>query len=97
MDTSDDHLHLLVFAFVVNVAVPMPIGGVASEDGVENLIQLPSNNVRDYTVENPVKARHGRRREQSSVQEDDREFDRRQGHTVVEGVCEEELNLWQIN
>ena len=74
----------------------MPTGGVACENGVENLIQLPSNNVRDYTVENLVKARHGRRREQSSVKEDDREFDGCQGHTIVEGICEDELELWQL-
>lgn len=75
----------------------MPIGGVACEDGVEYLIQLPSDYVCDYTVENFVKARHGRRREQSSVKEDDGEFDRCQGHTIVEGVCEDELELSQIN
>ena len=71
----------------------MPIGGIACEDGMEYLIQLPSNNIRDYTVENFMKTRHRRRREQSSVKEDDRKFDRCQGHTIVEGVCEEELEL----
>lgn len=81
----------------MNVIVPMPIGRVASEDGVEYLIQLPGNNVYDYTVENLVKARHGRRREQSSVKEDDGEFDRSQCHSIIEGVCESKLDLWQIH
>ena len=75
----------------------MPIGGVATEDGVEYLIQLESDDVRHYTVENPVKARHGRRREQSSVKEDDGQLDTCQAHAIAEGVCENELELWKVN
>ena len=40
-----------------------------------------------------MKARHGSCREQAPVKEDDGEFDTCQGHTIVEGVCEDELEL----